>query len=244
VRKAGVELQKILRPLCHPIALGLVSLAGVFAAYNLEHEWLSVPFSLAVVAAIAGFAFLVSARPAFSLYLAWMIVALVTLISLIKFKMKGFSLHFYDAVFISQNAEVYRFLFSSYLYVILPVALALLLGIVVAVLLYRADRKSPWSARKRALVPVPLVALLLATFPAEAEQDRYFYYMQGRHMSAFFVSLLDLHNLVAEPAFEKRLAAVVPQTPFADTVDCGDRANLPDLFFVLSESQSDPGNFP
>ncbi|WP_245321955.1 sulfatase-like hydrolase/transferase [Mesorhizobium sp. WSM1497] len=239
-----VQLQGLGRVLCHPLTLAVVSLAGVFAAGRAEHEWLSVPFSLALVAALAGLLFLASGRLAFSVYLAWMGIAFVTVVSAIKFRLKGFSLHFYDTVFVSRDPEVYRFLLGSYLHLIAPVVIALGLGIGAAVLLFRIDRKIGWPVSARVLVMAALVVLVPLTFPAEASKDRYFYYMQGRHMSAFFVSLLDLHNLVVESGFEKRLQAVAPQPPFADTVDCGDRADLPDVFFVLSESQSDPGYFP
>ena len=242
--KFATQLHGLARVLCHPLALLLISLAGVFAANRAEHEWLSVPFSLALVAALAGLLFLASGRLAFSVYLAWMSIAFVTVVSAIKFRMKGFSLHFYDAVFVSRDPEVYRFLLGSYIHLILPVVIALAFGIAAALLLFRIDRKIGWPVSARVLVMAALAILVPLTFPAEASKDRYFYYMQGRHMSAFFVSLLDLHNLVVEQAFEKRLQAVAPQTPFADTVDCGDRAKRPDIFFVLSESQSDPGYFP
>ncbi|MBZ9739473.1 MULTISPECIES: sulfatase-like hydrolase/transferase [unclassified Mesorhizobium] len=244
MRKPLAQLQKLLRLLCHPLMLVVVSLAGILAAGRVEHEWLSVPFSLALVAVVAGTLFLATSRLAFSAYLAWMIVGVLTLISAIKFRMKGFSLHFYDTVFVSRDPEVYRFIVGSYLHLILPVVMALALGIAAAILIFRADRKLGWPVSVRAVVLAVLVTLVPLTFPAEASKDRYFYYMQGRHMSAFFVSLMDLRNLVVEPAFEQRLQAVVPQPPFADTVDCGDRATLPDIFFVLSESQSDPANFP
>ncbi|RUW62765.1 sulfatase [Mesorhizobium sp. M7A.F.Ca.US.008.03.1.1] len=242
--KSVAQLQSLGRVLCHPLTLAVVSLAGVFAAGRAEHEWLSVPFSLALVAAFAGLLFLASGRLAFSVYLAWMGIGFVTVVSAIKFRMKGFSLHFYDMVFVSRDPEVYRFLLDSYLHLIAPVVIALGLGITAAVLLFRIDRKIGWPVSARVLIMAALVVLVPLTFPAEASKDRYFYYMQGRHMSAFFVSLLDLHNLVVESAFEKRLQAVAPQRPFADTVDCGDRADLPDVFFVLSESQSDPDYFP
>lgn len=242
--KSAPPLQRLGQTLCHKLALVFVCLAGTFAAGRAEHEWQSVPFSLALVAALAGLLFLASRRLAFSVYVAWMSIGFVTVVSAIKFRMKGFSLHFYDAVFVSRDPDVYRFLLGSYLHLILPVVIALALGIAAAILLFRIDRKSGWSVSTRVLVLAALVVLVPLTFPAEASKDRYFYYMQGRHMSAFFVSLLDLRNLVVEPAFEKRLQAVAPQPPFADTVDCGDRTNLPDVFFVLSESQSDPGNFP
>ncbi|RUX49732.1 sulfatase, partial [Mesorhizobium sp. M7A.F.Ca.CA.002.09.1.1] len=189
--KSVVQLQGLGRVLCHPLTLAVVSLAGVFAAGRAEHEWLSVPFSLALVAALAGLLFLASGRLAFSVYLAWMGIAFVTVVSAIKFRLKGFSLHFYDTVFVSRDPEVYRFLLGSYLHLIAPVVIALGLGIGAAVLLFRIDRKIGWPVSARVLVMAALVVLVPLTFPAEASKDRYFYYMQGRHMSAFFVSLLD-----------------------------------------------------
>ncbi|WP_245459005.1 MULTISPECIES: hypothetical protein [unclassified Mesorhizobium] len=85
-----VQLQGLGRVLCHPLTLAVVSLAGVFAAGRAEHEWLSVPFSLALVAALAGLLFLASGRLAFSVYLAWMGIAFVTVVSAIKFRLKDF----------------------------------------------------------------------------------------------------------------------------------------------------------
>ena len=240
----GNAAGRLARPFLHPWALALVSLAGVFCAGRVEHEWLSVPFCMALVAALAGFLFLASRRLAFSVYAGWAIIAFFTAVSAVKFKEKGFSLHFYDLVFVSGDPEVYRFLVGSYLYLILPVLIALALAIAAAVVVFRADRKRGWPMPARALAALLLATALPLTFPAEAASDRYFYYMQGRHMSAFFVSLLDLRNLFGASAFQKRLQAVAPQAPFPDTVDCGDRARLPDVFFVLSESQSDPGSFP
>ena len=43
--------------LCHPLTIGLCSVAGVFLVRNAENGWLSVPFSLTVVAVISALAF-------------------------------------------------------------------------------------------------------------------------------------------------------------------------------------------
>ena len=115
--KFAAQLQHLFCLVCHPSTLAVISLAGVFAANRAEHEWL-------VGALLAGggggpcrtFSFLVSGRAAFSVYLAWMGIAFVTVVSAIKFRMKGFSLHFYDVVFVSRDPEVYRFLLGSYLH--------------------------------------------------------------------------------------------------------------------------------
>lgn len=221
-----------------------VSVVGVLVAARVEHQWLSVPFCAALTAALAGLLFQVSARAAFSIYTAWMVVGLLTVVSATKYRMKGFSLHFYDAVFLARDPDVYRFLLMSYFHLILPVLLGLALAGTLGVLLCRTDSRQKWSAPARATVLAALAVSVPLTFPAEATSDRHFYYMQGRHMSAFFVSLLDLRNLVSQADLEDRLEAIAPQPPFAEAMECGDTARLPDLFVVLQESQSDPADFP
>ena len=238
------EPRAAFRLICHPAVLTVVSVAGAIFARDAENEWLSVPFALAVTATVAGSMFVWSGRPAFSILLGWMTVGLLTVISATKYKMKGFSLHCYDLVFLATDPEVSRFLVSTYQTLVLPVLLALGMVIAVAVLLFRADRKSGRPAFVRVLVMPALLASVALTFPAEALQDRYSYNMQGRHFSAFFISLLDLRSLFVHPALESRLQALGPQEPFADSVECGDAKLLPDIFFVLSESQTDIANFP
>lgn len=235
---------RILRFLCGLPMLILVCAAGVGLVVDAENDWLSVPFSVALVAAAAGVIFLFSSRPAFSIYLGWMAVGAFTVVSAIKYKMKGFSLHFYDAVFVVRDPDVLNFLVGSYLYLILPVVLMLLALSAAAVLLFRLDTRTRCSAWIRASICALLLAALPSTFPSEASESHFSYYMQGRHLSAFFVSLLDLPNLVFQPKFEARLASNAPEKPFPDTLDCGDPAALPDLFLVLQESQTNPAYFP
>lgn len=241
---ARIAVDRLFRLALHPATLLAVSCVGLFALGNAENQWLSVPFALAGLALVAGLVFVLSARPAFSIYLGWLVIGILTVVSAIKYRMKGFSLHFFDAVFVAKDPEIYRFLFSSYLYLILPVIVLLGLGLAVAVMLYRKDRKLGWRFSVRASVPLAAAVLLPLTFPAEAVVDGQFYYMRGRHSSSFFVSLLDAQHLLTRTEFEKRLMAKKPQQPFSDMVDCKAATGRPDIFVVLSESQSDPGYFP
>ncbi|HTV68361.1 MAG TPA: sulfatase-like hydrolase/transferase [Rhizobiaceae bacterium] len=237
-------LERCFRILIHPAALVLATLAGGLFVYGAENQVLSLPFGLAIAATLFAAIFIVSARLAFSVYAAWGVVVLITVVSAIKYRMKGFSLHFYDFVFFANDTEVHRFLLSSYLYLILPVIGALLLAIALAVAFYRSSPRSDWPAHLRTLPLVIGVVLLPATFPAEAQNERVFYYLRGRQMSAFFVSLLDIRNLFARSELEARLQQVPRQQPFSQAVDCGDTSKLPDIYVVLSETQIDPAIFP
>ena len=234
---------KVWRLLSHPVALLLVNVAGIALAFGAENVWATVPFALTVVAVFASLLFLVTARLAFSIYSAWAAVALFTAVSAAKYKMKGFSLHFYDAVFVSSDPEIYRFLIGSFLPLVIAAGIGLFVTLGLVVATYRLDRRNAWRLRTRALLLALTAETLVVTFPAEAQNNRYFYYMQGRHLSAFFVSLLDLGKYVVEEDFEAQLETVGAQTGFADSVNCGG-GKQPDVFVVLSESQADPATFP
>lgn len=229
---------------CHPAILVLVCLAGAFGVYEFENALETVPFALALAAAIAGLIFLATNRAAFSIYIGWMIIGLATVISAIKFKMKGFSLHGYDAVFFAQDGDVVQFLLDSYLHLIVPVAIALVAMIAAIWVLLRMDSKSTWHVRTRALLVAVTALSLFNSFPVEAGKERFLYYMQGRHVSAFFVSLLDLGNLFSGEQIEQRLERLPRQEPFAAAAECGEGGVRPDVFIVLSESQVDPEIFP
>lgn len=237
-------VRRLIHLACHPAALVLVWLAAAAATGRADHDWLAVPFNLSVGAVVAGMLFLATGRAAFSIYVGWMLLGLLTAVSFLKFHYKGFSLHYYDVVFVLNDAEIHRFLMSAYLHAILPVFALLTLALGAAVLLFMADRRSAMPLGARVVMLGGAALLVPFTFPAEAAKDRYFYYMHGRHMSAFFVSLADLGHLFAMPDLEQRLGRLDPQEPFADIVDCGDGARHPDLFFVLEESHTDPANFP
>lgn len=228
----------------HPIALLLICTAGIPFAVEAENVWTTVPFALSIAAVAAALLFLVTSRAAFSIYAGWLIVALFTVISAIKYKMKGFSLHFYDAVFFAGDPETYRFLYQSYLHLLVPVVLALCAALAIGLAAYRYDRRSNWSVAWRGALAGVLCVAPFLTFPADASKNRFFYYMQGRHLTASFVSLLDIGNLFLPNELELRLVKMPPQPPMRNDAECGKGKPQPDIFFVLSESVTDPAIFP
>ncbi len=234
----------IISVIVHPAVVGLTSVVGLAALYAAENQWVTVPFAAALLFSAAALVFTVTGRLAFSIYSAIFAVGTITLVSAIKFKQKGFSLHFYDIVFAGNDPEVFRFLITDYGHLIMPVVILAITAAAMLALLFRAEKKrfDGWLVR---LLPFVLcTGLLPATYPAEASvEQRYFYYMHGRHTSAFFVSLLDLSFVFDTGELEKRLANYPMQPPFTDTVDCG-TGPLPDIYLVLGESQTDPSIFP
>jgi phosphoglycerol transferase MdoB-like AlkP superfamily enzyme len=242
--KVRTAAEHVCRLLLHPAALCLVSVAGVVFAWNAENQLLSLPFSLAVAAALIAVLFLASSRAGFSVYLGWITIVVLTVVSATKYRTKGFSLHFYDLVFVGGDPEVYRFLVSSYLHLILPVMAGLVFAAIFATAIFRHDARTGWPLRLRTLPLALAIAMLPLTFPHEAEEDRYFYYMSGRQLSSFFVSLVDIQHLFVRQDLEGRLQATAQQPAFPDEVDCGDRTKQPDVYLVLSESQVNPAYFP
>lgn len=208
-----------------------------------ENNHLSIPFALCVFLTLAGLVLLATRRVAFAIYAGLAIIGILTAVSAVKYRMKGFSLHFYDAIVVAGDGEMYRFLFDAYPLLILPILALLVLAVVVMVVVYRADRPRRMSLGWRMAVPGLALLGLPLTFPAEASGTRYFYYLQGRHVTAAFVSLLDLQYLFQRSDLEARLAGLPDAAPFEDTVDCGE-GDRPDVFLVLAESQTDPRIFP
>ncbi|MFC6487767.1 sulfatase-like hydrolase/transferase [Nitratireductor sp. GCM10026969] len=219
-------------------------MAGALLLFELENNTLSLPFAGALVATLASAIFAVSHRLAFSVYSAWALTGTISVASAIKFTMKGFSLHFYDLVVIVGDPDMYRFIFSYYLHLALPVVLLAFAAMILLYLVYRVERPRSVSRSAAAMLLVAVTILLPATYPAEAyAQHRYFYYLQGRHTSAFFVSLLDVVNVFGQGELETRLASTPPAEPFPDTVACGSDSQ-PDVYVILEESHADPAIFP
>ena len=247
-RRAGgrhrISFARMARAIVSPVLAVAALLVALLALPLSENNLLSIPFGATVIVGLSLLTFLWSRRIAFSIYSALAIVAIVTIVSALKYKLKGFSLHFYDAVAMAGDAEMYRFLLSSYLHVVGPVLVAAFAAIGLLALLYRLDRPRALPLRVRAMLVAAPAVLLPLTLPNEAvANQRYFYYLLGRHTTAFFVSLLDVGNLFGRSDLEARLAQMPPEPAFSGAADCGS-GDRPDVFLVLAESQTDPTIFP
>lgn len=219
-------------------------LAVLAVLYLFEGVPADMPFVAMVIATIAALAFLLSGKLPFSVYAGMATVVLVTLVSTVKYRMKGFDLHVFDFGFTGADGAAVSFLLSGYGRLILPVVLLILLAAACLVVFARLDRRRRYGWRPRLVALPAFVAGLYVTYPLSAETPRYFHYLGGYNASAFFVSALDLEYLFARSEFADRLKAVPPQPAFDTAIDCGDPSALPDVFVVLSESQTDPAYFP
>lgn len=229
--------------LLNPVALTAVSLLGVVALFLAENQASSLPFAISIVACIAGLGFAATRRVGFSIYLGWSLVGIISLISLAKFKMKGFDLHFYDGYFLGRDNEVTMFMLSSYMYIILPIILVLSLCLILLVSLYRVDAKSGASRAYRTIMAICSVAIPPIMYPSEASSHPYFYYLGGHHASSFFVSLRDIKSVVADTHSLDRLANAPTQQLLDTAAICPVTAKQPDVFVILQESRLNPADF-
>jgi hypothetical protein len=165
-------------------------------------------------------------------------------VSTIKFRMKGFDLHVYDLFFTGSDGAAFRFLLEEYAYLIVPVVVAALLAIVFVTTVAVVETRLPIRRRWGVLALLAGILVLPVSYPLDAAKPRYFHYLGGFNASAFFISLLDVQYLALETPLAGRLRVMPPQRPFADTVDCKPTSESPDVFVVLSESQTNPGYFP
>lgn len=226
-----------------PWALMAISLMGIFVLFWAENQASSVPFTASIVFCIAAVCYAASRRIGFSIYMGWFMIGIIAIISLIKFKMKGFDLHFYDIYFLSNDIEVMNFLYKSYGYIILPVLLVIGISILLLIFVYKSERPSNTTIFKRVLVAGCSMALVPIMYPSEAASHPYFYYLGGHHASSFFVSLRDIENVANDTHALARLATL-PAQPRLDTAPiCQSGQKQPDVFVVLQESRLNPDDF-
>lgn len=239
-----MRLYKILNISMHPFVLAIASIAGMIFMIRMDNSFMTIPYCTGIFVFVASLSFVLSGRARFSILLAWILIGFLTIVSAIKYRMKGFSLHFYDFVVMAKDLDIATFLLDSYPLLALPVLAIGILAVAGAVLLYRVDRRNDTGIAARSAGVLAAAVMLRLTYPAEASaEQRYFYYLQGRHVSAFFISLFDLQYMFAANGFEKRIAAMKPERPFTNAVDCGE-GNRPDIVVVLEESMTDPSIFP
>lgn len=229
---------------CHPITTVAAFAAVMTGLYVFEKIPANMPFVAVVIVMVAAFTFILSGRPYFSAYTGMAVVSLITVASAVKYRMKGFDLHVFDFAFTGEDPSAIVFLLEKYASLILPVFLLIALAVSFLVLVARSEVRSRVTLPRRTALLAGCVGGLYVTYPLSADEPRYFHYLGGFNASSFFVSTLDLQYLFRQSQFADLLRSVPAQLPFADTVDCGDVSKLPDIFIVLSESQTDPRNFP
>ncbi|MCP4314761.1 MAG: sulfatase [Hyphomicrobiales bacterium] len=244
LRNTLQKIEKLVQRLwLSPIASIVMTIAGISLLYNFENQRVTLPFAVAIWALIAALLFVASKRLSFSVGCAWMIVGAFSLVSLIKFQMKGFSLHIYDLYVAASDLELLKFITGSYMHLVAPVVVILCVFLLAGIVMFRMDRPSNLSLPKRLLPLLAAVIITPMTYPQDAySEQRYFYYLIGRHSTAFFVSLLDLQYAFGKNKLEKSLAAMPAQPPFNGAAQCG-AGNRPDIFVVLEESHTDPALF-
>jgi len=207
--------------------------------YLLEGAISHMPFVMLCVLAIATMLFLLSRRLYFSIYAALTVTTLLSIASVLKYRTKGFDLHIYDVVFTGTDPKAFAFLLDGFKIYILPFAALLIASIAVLAFVFIQDRKLSITTLKRSGLVAATVALLPVSYPLQAEEPRYFHYLGGFNASAFFISFLDLRDAAFGQGNAERFANMPAAEPFAAAGACETKGPKPDLFVVLSESQTD-----
>lgn len=234
--------KRLVQLLRHPVVFALAMVVASFFFLVADNFWQTIPFAIMILALMTCALLVISKRVSFAFYTSLMVMVVLTAISYFKFEMKGFSLHFFDISFTGGDPDAVWFLLDAFTLPIISVFTAIAMCAIIAAFLFINDDKVALSRLKLSGFAVIPISLIGFTYPTEASNQRYFYYLQGRHVTAFFVSLLDLQYLFVEQELETRLAKLPAQTPFSDDVNCG--KNQPDIFIVLSETQANPADIP
>lgn len=229
----------------HPAAVVAAAALYFLLVYYFDTRWRFMPYTFAVTLALAGIFFVFSRRAVFSLYAAGTLIMLLTLLSVVKFKLKGLALHAYDFFFTGTDLSIVDFLWAHYRFHAVVGGLAIVLAGVLLTGLFRSER----PLRVPLVVRLPLVFVFAlaaeVTHPIHNPREAdYLPYIAGYNASALPLSLRNLPDLLGELPIAARVAHASTAAPLADEVDCGPSRVKPDLFMVLSESQTAPGVVP
>nr|WP_246707594.1 sulfatase-like hydrolase/transferase [Ensifer oleiphilus] len=228
----------------HPLTISLAFLALLLALHYFDTRWRFVPFLVAVTLAIAALLFLISRRPRFSLWAAGTMVLLIAAMSEVKFRLKGFSLHVFDFAFTGLDRSALSFLVGSYFHVLIAGVAVLGAALVFLIVAFCGDRRSARSFGMRAGLFFMAAAGVVALYPDMRDEPDYVHYISGYDASSFFVSVGDLEFPLGRIVLADRLENVEAKGSLRDDVSCGVATGKPDLFVVLSESQTNPAYFP
>lgn len=228
----------------HPLSVSLAFLALVLALHYFDTRWRFVPFLVLVTLAIAAFFFLFSRRPGFSLWTAGTMVLLIAAMSEVKFHLKGFSLHVFDFAFTGLDRSALSFLVGSYFHVLIAGVAVLAAALAFLAVVYRGDHPSQRSFGMRAGLFLVASAGVFALYPDNKDEPDYIHYISGYDASSFFVSIGHLEFPLGRIVLAEQLETVEATGRLRDDVSCGAASGKPDLFVVLSESQTSPSYFP
>jgi phosphoglycerol transferase MdoB-like AlkP superfamily enzyme len=241
----GAFRQKFFRFLLHPAVVIAAALIYFAAIRYFDTRWRFIPYTLAVSAALSSIVFLLSRRPVFSLYAGGGTILLITGASIVKYKLKGLSLHVYDLVFTGSDASAIHFLLSSYSSLFWSGLAVLALVLAFLMLLFSADKALAVSMRLRAGLALTGLILPFALYPPDRiEEPDYLPFISGYNASAFLVSLGQVTIPVGRIRLSDHTEKVTSSETFANTVECEENGKRPDIFLVLSETQTDPSIFP
>ena len=241
MRRAHGEtlIDRVSTLILNPVTALAATLACTAFLFALERAIEHMPFVMLSILGIATLLFLLSRRIYFSIYTALVVTTLISIASVLKYRTKGFDLHIYDFVFTGTDPKAFAFLLNGFAAYIVPIAGLMLCGLIVLSFIFIWDTKHRMTVLKRSALVAISFALIPLSYPLAEDEPRYFHYLGGFNASAFFVSFLDLRDAAIGRGFADRFTNMPAVAPFPSADSCETTGPKPDLFVVLSESQTD-----
>lgn len=232
---------RISKLILHPASAAIATILCVSFLYLLERKAANMPFVVLSTLAIAAVLFIPTRRAYFSIYAAFSITVLLSILSVFKYRNKGFDLHIYDVVFTGMDSSAFLFLITEFTGMAVLFLGLLLCGLVVLGFIFAKDGISRIGAGWRIGIMAVTLAVIPVSYPLKAGEPRYFHYLGGFNASSFFISFLDLSDVAMGRGTSGRLSGLPKAEPFAAPGVCETAGPKPDIFVVLSESQTDLG---
>jgi hypothetical protein len=224
------------------LCMAMGAAGGTAAVAWLEKDWKSLPYVMVCALSLAVVFFILSRRPTFSVIASFLLVLLLSAISVLKFKYMAFNLHIVDFIFHGTRPDTFLFVVESFPLELAIITAFFLVSTLVLSLLHRRDHVFEGARWKAAgLLPV-LGALLWLTLPADRESIDY-HNKRNHFASSFFVSLGDIVEIIRSSPLKRRLAALPAGAPF-ESFKCDQGGSWPDIVLVLNESIIRPSTIP
>lgn len=225
-----------------PIWTGALGLAWAAFLWDTEPDWFYFLPVTAVWLGLSGLVWAVSRRWRFAALTIALLFLLINAASRFKFAMVAMTLHVFDVMFHASLTQA-EFFFHTFPKTAWSAAALLVASAALLTLVWRRERPTRWSWRRRWAAALGLAA---CAAPATLLFDAYnvdFFNPRRHGLSSFLASFRDVPQLFRNVALVE--TAGLPATlPTAPPIACAPTAKPPHIVLFLMESGLPPGVYP
>ncbi|MDQ2995406.1 MAG: hypothetical protein M3R00_10800, partial [Pseudomonadota bacterium] len=212
--------------------LVVLALLGAIGLEISEYDPTTVLFTACIFCTLWAVVLLCSRRVVFAFLLSWLLLALITIISIIKFNFLRVSLSAFDVYFYLQNGGVVKFLSNYFVLTAILGSIIFIIGLVIIFLVFKNENPQRVARWKIFVMLMASLSAVYLTFPLSASGGGFNYCLVGHRTSCFFVTLQNVPDLFGKNQLQKSLDKVATDEKYRATVDSSEIKAKPDIIIV------------